>query len=154
MKEQVVTRRKQKVRLISKLYSPTSKPFAASPCGARGKRQRCSLASRCRTQPLNPVLTGSRSRPVVFPGPPTNNGSRNVILANKPCNQIQNNLVHAAVESRCIIRVLPPDDLSATTWFVCSYEFRVPALPLSVLPLVQFYCRFWLIFADETFFLV
>lgn len=37
-------------------------------------------------QPLNPVLTGSLSRPLVFPGPPTKRGSRKVILENKPCN--------------------------------------------------------------------
>lgn len=66
-------------------YSPIPYPLVASPFGSNANLYTWSLTSKCLMHPFIPFETGSFSvNPVVFPGPPINNGSLNVILEKRP----------------------------------------------------------------------
>lgn len=75
------------------VYLRTSNPCVISPtddgdgdAGCTANTYSCSLATNFRMQPIMPSTTGSRfANPVMFPVPPRNTGSRNVMRENNPC---------------------------------------------------------------------
>lgn len=59
-----------------------------SPVGVAENAYSCSFATNFRIHPVIPSDTGSRfANPVIFPVPPRNTGSRNVMREKRPCNE-------------------------------------------------------------------